>query len=225
MENSNTTKIAKSPEALFQELYLKQDYKSAINAIIQNKQQFKSSIFHYNLGTAYAKLGDLGPARYHLEKAILQGMNGSAALNNLNYVKSKIENEDLSNSTALSDQFINYSLNIPIEGYWSITLILMLIVLLIIKIKKMTNKYLLFFLFILSLTPILFSNFYLNKVNTAVVMKEISIYEGPSKIFQEKGKIKAGSKVVLGEFKEGWFFIKYPLPLAGWISKENLGIF
>jgi hypothetical protein len=73
--------------------------------------------------------------------------------------------------------------------------------------------------------PFLFSEGYLDKINYAIAFKEIPIYEGPSKVFTEKGKIKAGAKIILGENKEGWFYVKFPISLAGWISKDQLGIY
>jgi hypothetical protein len=62
-------------------------------------------------------------------------------------------------------------------------------------------------------------------VNEAIILKDIAVYEGPSKIFSEKGKLKAGSKVVLGEFKDGWFFIEFPLSQVGWIAKDQVGLY
>ena len=71
----------------------------------------------------------------------------------------------------------------------------------------------------------LFSEFYISKINYAIAFKDISLYEGPSKIFSEKGKVHAGSKVILGEYKEGWFYVKFPLSLTGWINKDQLGLY
>ena len=81
------------------------------------------------------------------------------------------------------------------------------------------------FVMLLSLTPVLISNFYVENINFAVALKEVPIYEGPSKIFSEKGKVRAGSKVILGQLKDGWFYIEFPISLAGWISKDQLGLY
>jgi tetratricopeptide (TPR) repeat protein len=225
MENINTNKTAKSRESSYEELYAKRDYSGAVNYLLKNKQQFDSGTFHYNLGTTYAKLSEFGAARFHLEKAISYGMYNSATINNLNFVKNKINAEDLSTSTSFSDQFINTSLNIPREAFLSMSLALMLLALIYFKLKKIRNKIAIALFISISLIPFLFSLVYLNQIDQAVALKDIPVMEGPSKIFQEKGQIKSGAKIIIGEFKEGWFFVKYPISMSGWVSKDNLGIY
>ena len=225
MENTNTTKTPKSRPASFEELYAAKDYKGAINFLLQNKQHFDSGTFHYNLGTTYAKLGEFGAARFNLEKALENGMYNSATLNNLSFVQSKIDAEDLSTSTSAIDQVIHYSLKIPSEAYLSTSLFILLIFLIMIKIKKITNKMVITIFILIALIPFTLSKSWVASLNPAVALKEISVYEGPSKVFQEKGKIRPGAKIVLGEFKDGWYFVKYPINLSGWVNKDNLGIF
>ena len=97
----------------FEELYLKKDYKGAANYLLQNKQQLNSGIFHYNLGTVYSKMGDYPAARFHLEKAIKEGYINSSSLNNLTYIKTQLQVDDLSTSSNLPDQLMNSALAIP----------------------------------------------------------------------------------------------------------------
>ena len=224
MENTNTNQKIKSSDASFAELYAKKDFKGAIDYLLHNKQQFSSGTFHYNLGTTYAKLGDLGAARFHLEKAREVGVYHSAMVNNLNYVEAKIDAEDLSNSTSIADKVIDYSLHIPASGYFSISLVLVVLALFIFMKNKLKNSIKVWIILLLCFLPTLYSQLYLHSLNQAVSLKDTVIYEGPSKIFHEKGKLKPGAKVLLGEFKDGWFFVKYPVSLSGWVSKENLGI-
>jgi hypothetical protein len=221
-EKSATETHSKST---FDELYLKKDYKGAAQYLLDNKKQFESGIFHYNMGTVYSKMGDQATARFHLEKSIQDGYINSSSLNNLAFVKSQLQVDDLSTSTSLPDQIISTATAIPMSGYFSITLILVLIFTLMIRLKKIQKKWIITLVFLLSLTPVLFSNFYVKNINYAVVLKEIPLYEGPSKIFSEKGKVRAGSKVVLGQFKDGWFYIEFPISLSGWISKDQLGLY
>lgn len=224
MENTITNQKIKSSDASFAELYAKKDFKNAVDYLLHNKQQFSSGTFHYNLGTTYAKLGDVGAARFHLEKAREAGVYHSAMINNLRFVEAKIDAEDLSTSTSFADQVIDYSLKVPTSGYLTISLFLLIITTLIFIKNKQMNSLKSWCILVVCLTPIMYSQFYLQSLNQAVSLKEITVYEGPSKIFQEKGKIKPGAKVLLGEFKDGWFFIKYPTSLSGWVNKDNLGI-
>lgn len=212
-------------EKSFEALYLKKDYKSAVNYLLSHKQQFDSGIFHYNLGTVYSKIGDFPAARFHLEKALKEGYINSSSLNNLTYVKTQLQVDDLSTSANLPDELMNSALSVPAQAYLSLTLVFFFAGMLLIKSKIVTRKTTMFLLLIMALTPVFFSQFYLEKVNYAVAFKDIPLYEGPSKIFSEKGKVKAGSKIVLGEFKEGWFYVKFPISLAGWISKDQIGLY
>ena len=237
MKNNNTNQVVKSSQSnalsvvkpltnnQFEELYLKKDYKGAIEYLLQNKQQMDSGIFHYNLGTVYSKSGDLAAARFHLEKSIKEGYINSASINNLAFVKSKLEVDDLSTSQSLPDQIMNGALAVPQSAWISITLTFVLISLILFRTKKIVRKTLIGLVFVLSIAPFLFSQFVLQKVNYAVAFKDVSLYEGPSKVFSEKGKLKAGSKVILGDFKEGWFYVKFPISSAGWISKDQLGLY
>jgi len=108
----------------FEELYLKKDYKGAISYLLQNKQQLNSGIFHYNLGTVYSKIGEYPAARFHLEKSIKEGYINSSSLNNLTYVKSQLQVDDISTSTNLPDELMNTALSIPPAAYMSLSLIL-----------------------------------------------------------------------------------------------------
>lgn len=237
MKNTNTALVTKSPQVdthkavrssvitTFEEHYLKKDYKGAADYLLQNKQQFDSGIFYYNLGTVYSKLGNYPAARFHLEKAIKEGYINSSSLNNLGYVKSQLQVDDLSTSTNLPDQLINSALAIPSAAYTSISLLFLLCGISLLNTKRLIRKTSIAFLILLIVTPIAFSTLYLDTINYAVVFKDVPLYEGPSKIFSEKGKVKAGSKIVLGEFKEGWFYVKFPISLTGWISKDQLGLY
>ncbi|RPJ75872.1 MAG: SH3 domain-containing protein [Alphaproteobacteria bacterium] len=237
MKNTTTSTMTKSPQvsthksvetssdASFEKLYLKKDYKGAVNYLLQNKQRFDSGIFHYNLGTVYSKIGDQPTARFHLEKAIKEGHINSSSLNNLTYVRNQLQVDDLSTSSNFPDQFMNYSLAIPPAVYLSISLLFLLLGISLIKSKKLIKKTSIAIFILLIVLPVSFSNLYLDKINYAVAFKDVPLYEGPSKIFSEKGKVKAGSKIILGEFKEGWFYVKFPISLTGWINKDQLGIY
>ncbi len=241
MKNSSTspmTKSSRTPAAPaqksitpataakdFESLYIAKDYKAAAQYLLINKQQMKSGIFHYNLGTVYSKMGDHATARYHLEKSIKEGFVSSASLNNLSFVRTQLQIDDLSTSTSLPDQVINYSLAIPGQAYLTFTMLMILVFAIMIRFKKITSKAVMVILMLLSLSPVLFSELYVRKINYAVALKEVPLYEGPSKIFSEKGKIRAGSKIILGEFKDGWFFVQFPTSLAGWVNKDQLGLY
>ena len=222
-ESASTDSVGFNQKS-FEELYIKSDFKGAASYLIQNKQHLDSGIFHYNLGTVYSKLNDLPAARFHLEKAIKEGFVNSSSLNNLNYINQKLQVDDLSTSNNFYDQCINTALSMPASAYLSFSLIIALASVFFLRSKKQLNKMAIACTFALFFLPIGIY-FYLSNVNYAIALKDVPVYEGPSKIFHEKGVVHAGSKIVLGEFKEGWFFIKNPISLSGWVSKDQLGLY
>lgn len=237
MKNTSIVPVTKSPqvtaqeesgtskESSFEALYVKKDYKGAANYLLRNKQQLDSGIFHYNLGTVYSKMGDYPAARFHLEKALKEGYINSSSLNNLSYVKTQLQVDDLSTSSMLPDELMNTALAIPSSAYLTMTLFFLITGMLLVKTKKITRKTTMVASAFLIAAPLLFSQLYLERVNYAVAFKDIPLYEGPSKIFSEKGKVRAGSKIILGDFKEGWFYVKFPISLAGWINKDQIGLY
>ena len=59
----------------------------------------------------------------------------------------------------------------------------------IIKSKKLINKFSIALMALVIIAPFLFSQVYFEKINYAVALKDVPLYEGPSKIFTEKGII------------------------------------
>lgn len=209
----------------FETLYLEKKYKDAAQYLMDNSKSFDSGIYNYNLGTVYLKLEDYANARFHFEKAIQEGHVDSALLNNLSYAKVKLDVDDLSSSTLIQDKTMNFFSNVPQVGYLSVTLFLILAGLLLVRFYEIQKKRFLVLFFVFSLIPLFFGKIYVDDMTKAIALNNISLYEGPSKIFSEKGAVKAGSKIILGESKEGWIFIKFPVSLAGWIEKKDLGIY
>lgn len=217
--------MTKSSDQSFEQLYLNKDYKTAVDYLLKNKQLFSSGTFHYNLGTTYSKLGDLAAARYHLEKSIQEGYVNSSSLNNLSFVKSKLDVDDINTSNSFFDQSMNVATSLPFAAYSLVSLLLFLVFLIIIRYQKVKNRFKLGSILICAVSPLLFYFLVVTHLHPAIVFKDISLQEGPSKIFSEKGKVKAGSKIIVGDFKDGWFFVEHPESLVGWVTKEYLGLY
>jgi len=211
--------------SLQKELFLKHDYKTAIDDLLIVKNKYKRNIFHYNLGTLYGKKGELAASRYHLEKALKYGTLEGKILHNLNVVKTKMNLQDLSVSKSMYDKALDFALIIPSAYYSIISIILLLFVLLGVKKKIIVHNYLRWILIISCLAPILVNLFYLDSINHGIVLNDTRTYVGPSRIFQEKEILKAGSKVIVGKPSNGWFFIKHPNFLAGWVKKSDLALY
>jgi hypothetical protein len=225
MGNNNTTAMTKSSDLSFEELYLNKDYKAAIDNLLKNKQLFNSGTFHYNLGTTYSKLGDLATARYHLEKSIQDGYINASSINNLKFVKTKLDVEDVTTSSSMLDQTMNIATELPVPGYTLITLIFFLVIIVLLRLKKLQSRLKIGISIVCACLPLIFYFSVVAHLHPAITFRDISLQEGPSKIFSEKGKVKAGSKILVGDFKDGWFFVKHPESLVGWVTKEQLGLY
>jgi hypothetical protein len=219
------TTETKSSDQSFEQLYLNKDFKGAADFLLKNKQLFSSGNFHYNLGTTYSKIGDNAAARYHLEKAVQEGYVNSSSINNLKFVKSKLDVEDINSSTSIIDQTMNFATTMPISAYSVASVVLLLVFFFLLRFKKVVSYTRLLSLLLFALLPMIFYFSIVMHLHPAIVFKDIPLQEGPSKIFAEKGKIKAGAKIIVSDFKDGWFFVKHPENLVGWVTKDQLGLY
>ncbi|MBT3584166.1 MAG: SH3 domain-containing protein [Halobacteriovoraceae bacterium] len=220
MSDHSTVEILKSLESL----YLEGKYPQAKELLVKNKDQFEAGLFHFNLGTLNAKIGEFAVGRYHLEKSLKKGFYNHKLLKNLDVIKTKLELPNIHSESSAWDQSINHALDIPINFYLTATLILLVSTLLFIRAKIVKSLAVKIVIVMIALIPFGFSKIYLEDVNHAILLKESSILEGPSKIYPELQKVKAGTKLIIGENIDGWFFIKYPLAYSGWVSRTDLGI-
>ena len=61
-------------------------------------------------------------------------------------------------------------------------------------------------------------NYQLTRSQEAIILEQVSIYEGPSAIFEELGKLPPGLKVQWGKLDNGWAKIESPVNFRGWIQ-------
>ncbi len=219
MEDNSSKPNIKSLESL----YLEKDFEGAKNYILKHRDQFDSGQFHYNLGTLHAKLGDYAVARFHLEKAVKEGYVGTNGVYNRFVVKSILKTNDVGNSPLFWDRFLTQSKELPVGAFLGMTLLLVLIVGVLVRFKLIVKKAIIIPLILLTIVPVGFHYFYLDKIEVAISLKDIQLREGPSKIYSETSTIKAGAKVITGERSGEWIFIKAPLKFAGWAHRDTLG--
>lgn len=219
MENTSTADILKSLE----ELYLKGSFDEAMGLLIKNKSLFNNSDYHYNLGTILVKNNDLGAGRYNFEMALKESQFNTLARNNLEFLMTKLQANDLSTSTVFTDKFLNKSMQLGTDIVLSFSLILVLIVLSLYKFKKIINKRILAILVVISLMPSAAHYFIKSKYKIAIALSDQKILEGPSGVYGAIGDLDAGAKIILGEENKQWIMIEYPRHYAGWVKKDLLG--
>ncbi len=205
-----------NPLKELEDLYKNKDYEGYKNLLIKNKKLFIDAQYFYNLGTAYLKLENIGAARLNLEKSYQLGQQDILVTNNINYIKSHydLRPEEFN--------FIAKAMDIPSIYFTSLSLVLVVIVLFL-NLKTKIHKGIVFGLFILSLSPLIFNNAYLHtNYRNAVVMKNADVYEGPSGIFEHNQSVKEGLRIVTSKKNDNWYFIYWPLSAKGWVKSEMI---
>ncbi|MCO4792629.1 MAG: SH3 domain-containing protein [Bacteriovoracaceae bacterium] len=221
MADINTNGILKSLE----DMYTKKNFEEASSLLIKNKDSLETGLFHYNLGTVYAKWGNLAAGRYHLEKSIKNGYINSQSVNNLEYVKEKLAVDDLGTSGKYYDQFMDTGLGLPVSAFGLFALSTMVVVLVLTKLNKIKNLGLSFLIIALGFSPLIYKKYHLENINYAVLLEDGIVREGPSRIFDKKASLNSGTKIIITTYDDGWYFISNPVHLTGWIERKNLGIY
>ncbi len=221
MENTTTATTALP----LQELYTQGQYLQFINKVMEAQSQFPPAQYHLLLGTAYAKQGELAVGRYHLEKAKQLGSNTTEVQNNLAAVRQQLGIEDLATSKSAGDQMIYTMSRIPQELYWSASLLLLIVALVVLLKSNFKKMALATVIALLALAPTLYERTVIQATHFAVSLEEASVLEGPSKIFGDKTRIPAGALVVIGRTVDTWVFVKAPLIYSGWVDRSALGLY
>jgi hypothetical protein len=221
MKNTSINELSKSLESL----YLKKKYDETLKSLRQNADKYSTGQLYYNLGTIYAKKNEFAVGRYYLEKSMRNGYVYPHVIHNLDFIKSQIKVFDIDSSPHYIDKSINSFLLLPGDLYLTFSLLLFLAIILLRRFNKTKNKMFFFFLLLLSLSPLLFKKMYYDKIQYALNFKELVVFEGPSKIYDEIGILKAGTKFIVGEKNGNWYYIKYPIELSGWVLGNFLGIY
>lgn len=221
MADSSIKKDLKSLE----QYYKKQEYQEGINWLLENKDSLSTGVFHYNLGSFYSKKESYAAGRYNFEKAIKEGFVNTQVFHNLEVTKQALNVTDISNSKNFVDKSTNYFLSLPQDVYLLFSLILLLIVLILNRLKVLKNYIIMSSFVIGSFLPLAFQKLYLDKLEYAINLEEVNLYEGPSSVFAERGVLKPGTKVIIGKRSGDWLFIKSPLLLAGWVNKKGMALY
>lgn len=205
------------------DLYLKEEYGQAIDMVLSNKEKFDQGLFHYNLGTLYAKSGKLPIGRYHFEKAMSHGFSSPELRKNLLSTKTKLGLQNETKSLNPITDFQVYLVDFSQDAFILLALTLALLTTLLKFFKFIQSKIVTALCLLLSLSPLLFYQASIKPLKSAITFKPLEVREGPSAIFPVTTDLLPGSKVILGKSSEDWIFIKLPTPVAGWVKKEDLG--
>ena len=207
--------------------YLKGDYQKVSDLLKNEGKSFPSSIWNYNQGVMYYKMGNLPMARWYWEKSRWSDFNFTGVENNLTIVKEQlgIINIETAANPILREYFDDVGLKSDLLVLSSSILLLVLLWVVKGKILRPIWRYGCFAVILIPaiyLTQLIFERSSLGVSNKAIIVKESTLREGPSQIFTETGKIPSGLKVTLGEQQEKWALISSPEEFYGWVDIEDL---
>lgn len=215
MENDNTNNLLKEMESS----YLKGDFKSAQDLLLKSKDNLDLGLFHYNLGTVFAKEHELGAARYNFEKAKKIGFSYPGLEKNLNLTIKLIEGD----SVKFEQNALSLSSSLSLSYVLLFTVCVWLIACLLKKAQKINWRSLGIVTFI-CLSLVGTKMFYIdNLYQSAINVKKIQIYEGPSDIYSVIKEVSEGHKLIVGKSYEDWVLIEWPIEFAGWIKRTEIG--
>jgi hypothetical protein len=205
--------------------YEKGDISAYRDTLISNKDLFSKGSFHYYLGAGYLKENNLPAAKYNLEKSLMLGHVTPEAYNNLKYIRKNLQVDDVTESGTYHDQYLSQAMLVPAEYYIILSLLLFAVFLTAIKFQKITKGLKNWILIgLISLLPII-AVVYLKTFHFAMTLGDAAIYEGPSAVYKQVTVAKAGTKFIVGQKSDDWYFIKAPAHTIGWVKKEDLALY
>ncbi|MCY4643108.1 MAG: hypothetical protein OXB88_00660 [Bacteriovoracales bacterium] len=219
---ANGSSISTTSKSL-QELYESKSYEQFIDQLSKERENLGEGIYHYNLGTAYLKMGRHPESRYHLEKALEEGLFHSGIRKNLNTVVKNLELGTMEEGGHISDQVLNYATRLSPDFSLCFGLILAIVFMGLFRFKKIKKTSFILAL-IVSLCPILFSFSIHRMYRRAIVLEASSVYEGPSKSFEISSEIPPGMSVIIRADGKDWFYVESPGHFSGWIDRKRIGI-
>ena len=183
-------------------LYSQKNYGEALKLLESNKAEISSGVWHYNMGTIYAKTENLPLARFHLIMAEELGLTNKDQASNLEMVEVKLGVDKNESALSTSDYLIKGSLKAS-EGILT-AVGLLLIVLAVI-------------LLALSCTGL---NLWIHSWKRMIVIEPRVIQEGPSAIFREQGELPVGTMIIV-KAQGDWLNIVYPSRYEGWVKSNG----
>ncbi len=213
--------------------YQNGDYETAIDAFsalvdsgIQNEELF------YNLGNAYLKKDDIGPAVLWYERALKLNPADPDLKFNLDYALSLAKDQRAETALPLSRIFFfwKYQLNADTVQWtaiaWNLIFWLLLVGSHIWKSKRLRRTAYLSLVFVLVFTSTALYNYYEStyRPQAVILPPEVSIRSGLSDTATELFVLHAGTKVHVEKEQNEHYRIYFTDGKIGWVKKELVGL-
>lgn len=209
----------------FQDMYQSKDWLKAMQWLDANQAQLGNGLYHFNKGILALKLDQLPLARFHFESAESSGFRDPWVYKNIETIRSELGLQ-LVEQKSFYQQVKSKVLGTISADYIISAGLLIFLAIVLYWVKKKIQKSFYQLIFLLGITFVIgifvfsVSDTSLEIVakNEAIILEEVSIYEGPSAIFEELGKLPPGLKVTWSQNENGWAQITTPVNFRGWIQ-------
>ncbi len=202
----------------FEDLYLKKDYPNALLTLEKNQNEIEPGLWHYNMGTVLGEMKNWPMARFHFILAQNSGYQSPQLLQNQQLTEIALDVERLEKPLGAPDYLIKSALIMSDGILVSLSLVILVVGLWILKKKSSLKRAVVFLLIIAS--PLV-ADFWIHSWPRYIVTNAKTIYEGPSVLFGTRGELPAGI-MVLTNTKGEWEEIVYPSRFSGWVKKDGL---
>jgi hypothetical protein len=214
MEDTTIEDVLKTIETL----YAQKAYRDALDYLSQNQNSLSRGVWHYNMGTLFARLEDWPMARYHLMMADRSGYASIELSLNQRLVESKLSVKKWEKLLSSKDYAIRGAL-LGSEGIFTMIGFIMMIggfYLLRNKSKQKGALATLFFSFLF-----FGATLWIKSWNWGIVLGPQVVREGPSLIFNSKEELPPGVMILSVRHGE-WLKVIFPEKFEGWIKNANI---
>lgn len=221
MAKDNSSEILNTAK----DLYLKADYESALETIREGRDDLDPGLFHYNLGSLHLKKNELGPARLHLEKAKKESFSFPMVYKNLEIVIAQPQVYDPTKSKDILEASTAKVLDTPVIFFFILAAVICSAGLLAVRKNLLKSIATASLVLVLGIVPLSTKMILDNLYSSAIVLKTVRVFEGPSQVFTDYGEIAEGSRVIIGESKADWYYIISPKAIQGWVPKADIAFY
>ena len=191
------------------------DYESAYQWI--ESQETHDHLKSYHKAYVLFNEGKLAEARSILEGLKVNGLYSKEVNAGIKQIKDKLELKYIEQEYSKADKFTLTSASLPHLFYPMLSALLgVLFLTLLIKNKKLISVIVLF----LSLIP---AGIYyrVNSFQVEINLEEVTIYRGPSKIFESLQVLPIGTRFIVTKEVKDWKYIEFPSIFQGWVHKNK----
>lgn len=177
-----------------------------------------SGLWHYNMGTVLGEMNNWPLARFHFILAEEKGMDSKDLQQNKTLAEKQLEIQRLEQPLDTSDYLIKASLVAAQGPLVTLSLLLLVVGLWLLK-KAPTFKSAV--LFVMTVSSPLLLDLWIDSWPKKIVTTVKPIYEAPSALFEIRGEMPAGVMVLTNK-KGEWEEVIFPSRFSGWIKSDGM---